>query len=123
MGPDSPPCRYPRLTYDISLVPGVENSLPAPVIFPKLDSRNDVLYDGTKDVELRVVGMDGLKLTVKAGSVTFPESMVLSGQVPVDNRNPGPRPEKRPLERPVRLGLNQVHHDTSRFERVATPRP
>lgn len=99
------PCRYPRLTYDVSIVPNTDNSLPAPVIFPKLDPENIVWYDGSKDIELTVAGMEGLKMIVKAGSMTLPV-----GLGPPDNRKPTP---DNPLAAPVIVSLNQVHHDQS----------
>ncbi len=102
-------CDYPELHYDeIVLTQGVDNSLPSPILLPKLPFANRVLYDGSKTVELTVPELDGLKMTVLAGSVTFPLSLVEEGVVPADNRTPTP---ERPLATPVELSLSQVHHD------------
>lgn len=87
------PCVYPQLVYDVTVIPNADNTLPTPVLLPKLDPRNDVEYDGTKEVVLTVAGIEGLKMTVKAGSVTL-----------LDRSRPSP-------ENPVKLRLNQVHHD------------
>ena len=87
------PGTYPALAYQTLVVPNAVNSLPTPVLIPELNPANERVYDGTEDVELNVEGIDGLKMFVKAGSVTLPD-----GSVP----SPG---------NPVTLSLNQVHHD------------
>ena len=71
-----------------------ENTLPTPVILPELDITNAVVtYDGTQDVELTVDGVEGLKMTVKAGSMSRAD-----GSVPTPSD-------------PAILSLDQVHHD------------
>jgi predicted secreted Zn-dependent protease len=63
------------------------------VVLPPLDPQNARIYDGTRDVELTVDGVEGLSMLVKAGSMRLPGGVV-----------PGP-------ENPAVLSLNQVHHD------------
>ena len=84
---------YPSLAYEVVIIENVENTLPTPIILPELDSSNEVIYDGTQDVELTVDGMEGLKMTVLAGSMTRAD-----GSVPSSSD-------------PAILTLNQVHHD------------
>ena len=67
--------------------------MPTPVILPELDITNAGTYDGTQDVELTVDGVDGLKMTVKAGSMRRADG---SAPSPAD---------------PAILSLDQVHHD------------
>jgi len=49
------------------------------------------MYDGSKDIELTVAGVDGLKMTVKAGSMTLPP-----GLGPPENRKPTPQNHSQP---------------------------
>ncbi len=88
-----PPGSFPSLSYNLVIVPNAENSLPAPVQLPPLNPENAVIYDGTQDVELTTTGMDGLKMIVRAGSMTLR-----------DGKRPSPA-------KPEVLSLNQVHHD------------
>ena len=69
---------YPALEYEVLIIENAENSLPTPVILPELDPTNIVPYDGTQDVELTVEGIEGLKLFVKAGSMTRADGSVPS---------------------------------------------
>lgn len=85
---------HPSLSYEVTLVPGAANGLASAVLLPPLDPENQVPYDGTKDVELRVKGIDGLRMLVKAGTVV----KLRDGTQAM----PGS---------PVTLSLNQVHHD------------
>jgi YD repeat-containing protein len=94
------PGSFPHLGYEIVIVPNVENKLPMPVLLPRLNPENARLYDGTKDVELTVKGIEGLKFIVKAGSVTLP-----------DSTRPSPA-------NPVTLTLDQVH-----FDEIPMPMP
>jgi hypothetical protein len=84
---------FPGLPIEITIVPNAANSLPMPVLLPALNPNNARLYDGTTDVELKVEGIEGLKMTVRAGSMINPDRTV-------------PSPEN-----PAILSLNQVHHD------------
>ena len=84
---------YPALSYSIVVVPNAQNQLPKPILLPQLNANNAVVYDGTQDVELTCEGMDGLRMFVKAGSVTLADESV-------------PTPGN-----PTILSLNQVHHD------------
>ena len=84
---------FPALSYEVLVVPHTENSLPAPVLFPRLNPANVRSYDGTQDVILTVEGMAGLKMIVKAGSMRRADGTV-----------PGPGDA-------ALLSLNQVHHD------------
>jgi hypothetical protein len=92
-GANVPAGSFPLLSYDILLVEGAENSLPTPVILPRLDPRNARTYNGTTDVVLEVAGVEGLSMRVRAGSVT------LTG-----GRRPSPA-------EPATLGLHAVHFD------------
>ncbi|HVR37185.1 MAG TPA: Ig-like domain-containing protein, partial [Methylomirabilota bacterium] len=92
-GQPIPQGTYPALAYQVLVIPNAENSLPVPVLLPPLDPTNERSYDGTEDVELTVAGMDGLKMIVKAGSMSL-----------ADGTKPSP-------ENPATLTLNQVHHD------------
>jgi len=84
---------FPSLSYNLFLIPNSENKLPAPVLLPPLNPSNAQVYDGSRDVVLRVDGIDGLEMTVKAGSM---------------RRVDGTRPS---AESTAILSLNQVHHD------------
>ena len=91
-----PPGSYPSLTYEVTLVPNAESSLPGPVLLPALDPDNAAVYDGTTAVVLRVKGVDGLAMRIAAGT-----TVTLQGGSKVGPGNAGS----------VRLSLNQVHHD------------
>lgn len=84
---------FPRLPYETTIVANAANTLPKPIFLPQLDPANEVLYDGTQDVELHVAGIEGLKMVVKAGSMTN-----------FDGTIPSP-------ENPARLSVSQVHFD------------
>ena len=86
--------RLPELHYELFLVAGAHNSLPRPVLLPRLNPANDVLYDGSSEVVLTVEGVAGVEMRVAAGTqVTLPDGSV------VDASNP------------VTLSLNAVHVD------------
>lgn len=87
------PGRYPKLIFNVTVVPNAANSLPIPVLLPTLNPANKVAYDGTKDVEIFVEGVEGVKFTVKAGSVTLH-----------DGTRPSP-------QKPALLSVDQVHID------------
>lgn len=92
-GTDIPPGTFPGLAYETTVVPTAENSLPTPVLLPELNPNNARVFDNTQDVELTIEGMEGLKLIVKAGSMTRAD-----GSVPSQAD-------------PAIITLNQVHHD------------
>jgi hypothetical protein len=92
-GETIPQGSYPALSYSFVAIPNAPNQLPTPVLLPKLNPNNAVVYDGTQDLELTCEGMEGLKMIVKAGSMRRPD-----GSVPTPSD-------------PAILSLNQVHHD------------
>lgn len=88
---------FPSLPYDVRIIANAENSLPSPILLPRLDPDNAKVYDGNETVELTVKGIDGLKMTIEAGTkVTLPEEGIV-----VDGTN----------DNSTILTLNQVHHD------------
>ena len=100
-GEGIPKGSFPALSYDVLLVPNVENTLPTPVLLPELDPENAVLdYDGEDDLELTVKGIDDLKMLIRAGSMRL-----------VDGSEPS-------SSNPVTVSLNQVH-----FDEVPMPMP
>lgn len=84
---------YPGLEFETSVVPDTENSLGMPVLLPRLNPSNARVYDGTQDVVLGVEGLEGVRLTIKAGSMTLS-----------DGTRPSP-------ENPVTVSVDQVHFD------------
>ena len=84
---------FPRLPFETTIIANAANTLPRAVFLPQLDPANEVQYDGTQDVELRVAGVEGLKMVVKAGSMTN-----------FDGTIPSPA-------NPATLSLTQVHYD------------
>ncbi|MEN9508601.1 MAG: hypothetical protein RLZZ621_1164, partial [Gemmatimonadota bacterium] len=85
--------RFPSLGYDTAIVPNAENTLGKPILLPPLLDENSVMWDGQSDVTLTCAGLDGLRFKVKAGSMTLE-----------NGSHPTPTA-------PVRLSVNQVHHD------------
>jgi hypothetical protein len=92
-GEEIEPGTFPSLHYEPVLVPNAVNSLPMPVLLPRLNPRNARVYDGTRDIVLTAEGIAGLRMLVKAGSMT---------------RADGSRPSPQD---PAVMSLNQVHHD------------
>jgi hypothetical protein len=92
-GAPIPAGSFPALHYELVIVPNAENSLPMPILLPPLNPNNAVSFDNTQDVELTVEGIDGLKMIVKAGSMTRQDGTVPSAGDPAI------------------LSLNPVHHD------------
>ncbi|MCB1058530.1 MAG: PKD domain-containing protein, partial [Acidobacteria bacterium] len=84
---------FPSLAYDKVFIPNAANRLGGPIRLPFLAPENERVYDGTQDVELTVDGIEGLRVTILAGSMTLADGTVPS-----------------PAE-PVTVSLNQVHHD------------
>ncbi|MCI0539394.1 MAG: hypothetical protein L0Z50_29650 [Verrucomicrobiales bacterium] len=84
---------FPFLQYTTAIVPNAENTLPTPVLLPRLNTNNAQWYYGTNDLILTCQGIGGLKMTIKANSMKHP-----NGQL-VDPAHP------------AFVSLNQVHHD------------
>ncbi len=84
---------FPFLTFFFTLVPNAENSLPKPVLLPRLNTANNVTYNGTTDLVLTCQGMEGLKMTIKANSMRKADGSLVT-----------------PSNTAV-VSLNQVHHD------------
>jgi alpha-tubulin suppressor-like RCC1 family protein len=84
---------FPTLSYSVVTVPNAENSLPTPVLLPRLNARNAHVYRGTNDLVLACEGIAGLKMTIAANSMSFPDGTLVTP------------------ERPALVSLNQVHHD------------
>ncbi|KAA3615201.1 MAG: hypothetical protein DWQ01_00315 [Planctomycetota bacterium] len=93
-GQGVPAGSFPSLHYAVVIAPDAANALGTPVQLPRLNPANVVSFDNTQDVELQVEGIAGLRMKVKAGSVTLAD-----GTVP----QPG---------NPVALSLNPVHADS-----------
>lgn len=94
LGATIPTNSFPSLEFSLILIPNAENSLPSPVLLPKLNLANQRLYYGTNDLVLTCEGMEGLKMTIKAGSMKKPDGTLVTP----DN--------------PSYVSLNQVHHDS-----------
>jgi PKD repeat protein len=92
-GREIPLGSFPSLHFETVITPLSENSLATPVLLPPLDPRNTRVYDGTRDVDLTVAGVEGLRMRIRAGSMRL-----------ADGRRPS-RGE------PAVVALNQVHHD------------
>ncbi len=99
-GSDIDPGSFPSLHFETYVVPDAENSLPTPVLLPPLNPNNIVEFDNTQDVELTVEGVEGLRMIVRAGSMTCAD-----GSVPA----PGDT---------AFLSLNQV-----KFDKIPMPMP
>ncbi len=92
-GQTIPAGTFPNLHFQVVLIPGAANQMPRPVLLPALDPANAVLYDGTQDVELTIDGVAGMKMLIKAGSMTNPDGTIPS------------------VANPVLVSVNQVHTD------------
>lgn len=84
---------FPSLQYSIVVVANAENSLPSPVLLPRLNPKNSQWYYGTNDLVVTCDAIAGLRMTIKANSMHHP-----GGQVVDPNH-------------PALVSLNQVHHD------------
>lgn len=84
----------------IAIVPNAENHLPDPVFLPALDPQSWRVYDGTADVELTSLGIEGLRFVIAAGSMVRADGSVPS---PAD---------------PECVAVNQVH-----FDKIPMPLP
>lgn len=88
------PGEWPTLSYNLVTVAGAENPLASPIYMVKLDTDNAQLV-GLEDVEYTLDEIPGFELTVKAGSVTFPDgtNQGLLSVTPVNaNKVPMPPP-------------------------------
>ena len=65
------PGEWPTLPYNIVTVAGADNPLSTPVYMVKLDTEHSV-WVGKEDKVITVPELPGFELTVKKGSVTFP---------------------------------------------------
>ncbi|HEY3242237.1 MAG TPA: hypothetical protein VGM03_02710, partial [Phycisphaerae bacterium] len=93
-GMDVPANSYPAVPFKLVLVPNATNTLPSPALLPRLNPNNTRTYSTTQDTELTIEGIAGLKMIVKAGSMTLDQNGTLV-----------PAPDGTPIS------LNQVHHD------------
>ena len=84
---------FPALSYSVVAVANASNSLPTPVLLPRLNPANARVYRGTNDLVLTCAGMEGLKMTIRANSMSFPDGTRVTP------------------ERPAVVSLDQVHHD------------
>ncbi|HMO64977.1 MAG TPA: carboxypeptidase-like regulatory domain-containing protein, partial [Verrucomicrobiota bacterium] len=84
---------FPSLSYSVVTVANAENSLPTPVLLPRLNPANAVTYYGTNDLVLTCQGIEGLKFTIQANSMT-------------DEHGNRVTPAN-----PAVVSLDQVHHD------------
>lgn len=84
---------YPFLSYTLTLIPNAENSLPKPVLLPRLNPDNTQKYYGTNDLIVTCAGIEGLKMTIKANSMHLVSGELVSP------------------DHPAYVSLNQVHHD------------
>ena len=64
-----------------------------------MNTNNAVWYYGTNDLVLTCEGIEGLKMTIKAGSMRHPGVNGLPGQLVIPSL-------------PAYVSLNQVHHDS-----------
>lgn len=84
---------FPSLNYSVITVANADNALPTPVLLPRLNPANAVVYYGTNDLVLTCAGVEGLRFTIQAGSMT-------------DERG-----NRVSAENPAVVSLDQVHHD------------
>jgi hypothetical protein len=89
-GGSIPQGTYPSLEFEVVVVDGVENSLRSPVLLPRLNPSNIEFYSTTQDTVLGVDGVEGLEVTIEAGSMSIDGAPAADG---------------------VQVSLNQVHHD------------
>lgn len=100
-GAGIPQGSFPSLHFEPVIVPNAVNQLSTDVKLPELDPNNAKTYDGTEDVVVTIDGVDGLSMTIKAGSMrrangTFPSpadpAIVALNQVDFD-KVPMPMPD------------------------------
>jgi Big-like domain-containing protein/glucodextranase-like protein/carboxypeptidase family protein len=69
----SRPETFPTLSFQMATVSGIDNTLGGPIFLPALDTSNSQVVGGNQDVMLTMTGVPGVKYTVFANSVTFPD--------------------------------------------------
>jgi hypothetical protein len=89
--------RYPHLGYEVQLVPQAENRLADDVLLPEIAT--GLRFDNTQDVVLSCPGIDGLRISVAAGSVRVPDPASPGAFLVPDATNP------------IELSISQVHTD------------
>lgn len=92
-GEEIPLASFPALHYEVLVIENAANSLGEAALLPSLDPDNAHSFDNSQDLVLTTVGMEGLKMTIKAGSMRLAD---------------GTKPDWR---NPATVSLNQVHHD------------
>jgi len=76
------PGEYPTLMFELVNIAGQDNSLGMPIYLLPLDIGSAATVGGTQDVLYTLPEVPGFSLTVKAGSVTFPDGTT-EGQISV----------------------------------------
>ena len=84
------PGSFPSLEFEVVLVPNAANALPRAVLLPPLNPENAVLYSLSEDTVLTVAEIEGLEMTIAAGSMSVDGQPAAEGSV---------------------VSLNQVHFD------------
>lgn len=64
---------WPSLHFESTAVRGRENSLAHPIYLPPLAMAGAKTVGGNEDVILKIAGLEGFQMKVKANSVTFPD--------------------------------------------------
>ena len=81
------PNTFPTLHFELVVVPNAANSMTMPVMLPPLNPNNVVstysATPGNPDTVLMVEGMDGLKMFVKAGSMTLASGQLAPNGTPI----------------------------------------
>jgi hypothetical protein len=112
---------FPFLNFFFTLVPNAENSLPKPVLLPRLNTANNVTYNGTTDLVLTCQGMEGLKMTIKANSMRKADGSLVTT---IEHRRrlaQSSSPRRRPYAHPGRC-CAAVHLDLQPGRRPSIPR-
>lgn len=65
--------QWPSLHFEAYVVRGQKNELPHAIYLPALLSSEAKIVGGSEDVVLKIPGLEGFQMTVKANSVTFPD--------------------------------------------------
>jgi hypothetical protein len=89
---------FPTLSFQMATVPGIDNTLSAPIFLPVIDTKNSQVVGGDQPVQLTMAGVPGVVYTVWPNSVTFPDgshvgrltlSQVHADKVPMTPPNGG----------------------------------
>jgi len=64
---------WPRLEFEINVVPGTENDLGMPIFIPQLDDLSSTFVSEFSEGTLFMAGVEGFELKVFADSATFPD--------------------------------------------------